>query len=603
VTCSSSASESATPLATEMGLPDAALWIDGRATQGAGSAERGLGRHVVELVDALHELSPEALGSIRLDSGLPAPEALASLEGEGLLGWGLDPPRRGEALPSLYHVPAPFESQRLDGVWPEWIRSGRHQVRTVVTLHDLVPLVMSDLYLRDNLLFKTVYEARLGLIRSAHQVLAISDNTAADAVRHLGIDPARITLISSGVSDSFSSLVTSVDQAAEILRRTHPSIRGGFLLYVGGGDPRKNMRRTVEAFARLPSAVRRSHQLVVVCKLGPQVTGELRVYARRLGIDDADLVFVGFVPDRELAAMYRSCALFVFPSLYEGFGLPILEAMSCGAPVAAAENSSIPEVLGDLRGTFDAADPNHIAATLHSILEDPEELQLLRERSRRRVAQFTWERVARKVLEGYERALRVPAGRWRGRPRKRIAVAAPWPPAASRAAASSERLVTALAERADVDVLARPTAKAFDRTPRPGVRVWGIDELDWLLELRSHDGYVYVLDGDPRDGPIMDALVKRPGIVLLHDVRLQPIYEARAEARWVDQRGRTALLERAAQPLREVQQHATALIVASREQLDALQKEEPADAAPTELIPPEKPGVIPERVIELLDLG
>ncbi len=450
----------------------------------------------------------------------------------------------------------------------------------MVTLHDLVPLVMPDLYLRDNLLFKTVYEARLGLIRSAHQVLAISDNTAADAVQHLGIDPARITLISSGVSDSFSSLVTSVDQAAEILRRTHPPIRDGFLLYVGGGDPRKNMRGTVEAFARLPSAVRRSHQLVVVCKLGPQVTGELRVYARRLGIDDADLVFAGFVPDRELAAMYRSCALFVFPSLYEGFGLPILEAMSCGAPVAAADNSSIPEVLGDLRGTFDAADPNHIAATVHRILEDPEELQLLRERSRRRVAHFTWERVARKVLEGYERALRVPAGRSRGRPRKRIAIAAPWPPAASRAAASSERLVTALAERADVDVLARPTAKAFDRTPRPGVRVWGIDELDWLLELRSHDGYVYVLDGDPRDGPIMDALVKRPGVVLLHD-----------------------LLGRAAQPLREVQQHAIALIVASREQLDALQEEEPADAAPTELIPPEKPASIPERVIELLDLG
>jgi glycosyltransferase involved in cell wall biosynthesis len=508
-----------------MSIPDASVWIDGRATQGVGSAKRGLGRHVVELVDALRELSPEALGSIRLDRGLPAPDALASCERAGLVGWGLDPPRQDEAMPSIYHVPAPFEAQRLAGVWPEWVRSGRHQIRTVVTLHDLVPLVMSDLYLRDNLLFKTVYEARLGLIRSAHQVLAISDNTAADAVQHLGIDPARITLISSGVSDSLSSLVTSVDEAAEILRRTHPTIREGFLLYVGGGDPRKNMKGTVDAFARLPSGVRRSHQLVVVCKLGPQVTGELRVHARRLGIDDADLRFVGFVPDRELAAMYRSCALFVFPSLYEGFGLPILEAMSCGAPVAAAANSSIPEVLGDLRGTFDAADPNDIAATLHRILEDPEELQLLRERSRGQVPHFTWERVARKVLDGYERALGVPGGRWQGRPRKRIAVAAPWPPDASRAAESSQQLVTALSEHADVDVLALPTAQAFDRAPRAGVRVWGIDELDWLLELRSHDGYVYVLDGDSRNGAIMDALAERPGVVLLYEVRLERIHQ------------------------------------------------------------------------------
>jgi hypothetical protein len=423
----------------------------------------------------------------------------------------------------------------------------------VVTLHDLVPLVMPDLYLRGNLLFKTVYEARLGLIRSAHQVLAISDSTAADAVQQLGIDPARITLISSGVSDSFSSVVASGDQAAEVLRRSHPAIRDGFLLYVGGGDPRKNMRGTVEAFARLPSAVRRAHQLVVVCKLGPQVTGELRVYARRLGIDDADLVFAGFVPDRELAALYRGCALFVFPSLYEGFGLPILEAMSCGAPVAAARNSSIPEVLGDDRGTFDAADPNDIAATVLRILDDPEELQLLRERSRQRVTRFTWDRVARGVLEGYERALEIPSGRWRGRPRKRIAVTAPWPPAASQAAASSERLVTALAEHADLDVLALPTAEAFDRTPRPGVRVWGIDELDWLLELRSHDGYVYVLDGDSANGPIVDALIERPGVVLLHDGRHDSVRE-----------------------------HATAIV---------------------EVSATENPGALAERVTELLELA
>ena len=166
--------------------------------------------------------------------------------------------------------------------------------------------------------------------------------------------------------------------------------------------------------------------------------------ARRLGIEDRDLLFAGFVRDRELAAMYRRCALFLFPSLYEGFGLPILEAMSCGAPVAAASNSSIPEVLGDLSGTFDASDPNDIAATLGRILQDPEELQLLRERSRRRVAHFTWERTAEKVIEGYERALEVPAGRVRSRrTRKRVAIVTPWPPQSSpqrRAASDWSRL-------------------------------------------------------------------------------------------------------------------------------------------------------------------
>ena len=119
-------------------------------------------------------------------------------------------------------------------------------------------------------------------------------------------------------------------------------------------------------------------------------------------------MITGFVSDRDLAALYRSCELFVFPSLYEGAGLPILEAMTCGAPVASSNASAMPELLGDLEATFDPTDPADIARSIREALETPGKLDELRERSRRRVALYSWERVARRTLEGYERALETP---------------------------------------------------------------------------------------------------------------------------------------------------------------------------------------------------
>src|SRR5215207_11327865 len=138
--------------------------------------------------------------------------------------------------------------------------------------------------------------------------------------------------------------------------------------------------------------------------------------ARPLSIRPRDLVLTGFVTDRQLAALYRACELFVFPSLYEGAGLPVLEAMSCGAPVAASNTTSIPELLGDPEGSFDPSDPSEIARCVGDVLETPGTLESLRDRSRRRVALYTWDRVARETVPAYERAMELPGrGRRLGR--------------------------------------------------------------------------------------------------------------------------------------------------------------------------------------------
>ncbi len=276
-----------------------------------------------------------------------------------------------------------------------------------MTLYDLIPLVFRDEYLSLPSwgAWAAAWNARLGLIRAADRVLTISHRTAADAIERLGIPEERITVIECGVSGELSSLVAPGAETESALRGVSSRIRPGYLLYVGADEPRKNLEGTIRSYALLPERLRAAHQLVITCKLPLIRRAQLQRFARSLGIARRQLVLTGFVPDRELAALYRGCGLFVFPSLYEGAGLPILEAMSCGAPVAASNTSSIPEILGDLEATFDPSDPVDIARCLERVVDDPQMLASLRERSRRRVRLFTWERVAKRTLAGYERAL------------------------------------------------------------------------------------------------------------------------------------------------------------------------------------------------------
>jgi glycosyltransferase involved in cell wall biosynthesis len=388
-----------------MSLPAGAVWLDARATQSLQYAERGIARFVSEHIAALMQLAPERIGFIGLDPELPVPASLEPLGASGRLqGHGRERP--AGSLPSIYHVMSPFEAALdFEDIWPTWVR--RSDCRLVVTLHDLIPLVLKDLYFGNTGWghWSTVWMARLGLIRSAHQVLTNSRRTADDAIDQLGIREERITVIESGVSDNLSSLVGSCSEAESLIKSVSRRIRRGFLLYVGGDEPRKNLEGTIRAFGLLPEALRRAHQLVITCKLPVLRRAQLMSFAHRLGIKQRDLVLTGFVPDRELAALYRGCELFVFPSLYEGAGLPILEAMSCGAPVAASNTSSIPELLGDTNATFDPTDPADIARCLSEVLGSPALLDSLRKRSSDRVRLFTWDRVAERTLEGYEGAI------------------------------------------------------------------------------------------------------------------------------------------------------------------------------------------------------
>jgi len=597
-----------------MSIPPGSVWLDARGAQSAQHAERGIARYVAEHIRALVKLAPEAIGSIGLDSRTPPPPSLESLVGTGKFAWHRRTRGPDRPVPEIYHVGSPFEaSLEFDDIWPVWMREGGS--RLVVTLHDLIPLIMYDEYVRDWGANGLSWVARLGLIRAAHHVVANSEHTASDAVEHLGIPEERITVIHSGVSSTHSSLVATKEAADRIIRETLPKVRPGFLLYVGGDDHRKNLDGALRAYAQLPQSMRDAHQLVIAFRVGPMRKFELRVAAQPLGIKPRDLIFTGFVTDEQLAALYRSCELFVFPSLYEGAGLPILEAMSCGAPVAASNTTSIPELLGDLEATFDPADPADIARRIREALETPGELDRLRERSRKRVRLYTWERVAELTLPAYEKALEqplptAPVRRVAKPGRKRLAFVTPWPPQDSPEAAHSRRLAAELAEHADLEVIVRTdtNGQPYDRSLE-GKAVLRTDaEFRWMRELRRYDACLLVLGNSLEHLHALETMLWAPGVVLCHDVQLLDLYREMGRIRnfwdpfWLEiklaqQYGdRHSVDELKLLPYDEtagerfsmtgdVQTHAQRVLVHSRHQADLLRLDRPPAAAPTEVVP------------------
>ena len=281
-------------------------------------------------------------------------------------------------------------------------------------------------------------------------------------MERLQVSPDRVHVIHAGTSEHFAGMYPSSAAAWAHLSRHLKSVRPGFVLSVGYFEFRKNMEGLIAAFGRLPAALRAQHQLVIVCAhLRPGQPELIRSLADRAGLGPDEFVLTDRVSDFDLGALYRACTLFVFPSFYEGFGLPMLEAMSCGAPVAASATTTGPEVLGDLEGTFEPHDPDSIASCLAGILSSPEALERLRARSRRRVGEYTWRRVAERSIEGYERAVAGTARRRSRRPR--IALVTPWPPERSWIGDYNRRLAGELGRRVDVDVVVGGAVDLYGR--------------------------------------------------------------------------------------------------------------------------------------------
>ncbi|MDH4136882.1 MAG: glycosyltransferase family 4 protein, partial [Anaerolineae bacterium] len=236
--------------------------------------------------------------------------------------------------------------------------------------------------------------------RRAQHIIAVSHATKADIVNQLGIPPEDISVVHNVIKAIFRP--NRSETLPETIRRRY-GLDEEFILGIGSADPRKNIVGLVSAYARLPSEQRARYQLRIVWTHS-FLQHELLILIDQLGVRGR-VRFLECVLDEDLAMLYNAATLFVFPSHYEGFGLPPLEAMACGTPVIAANNSSIPEVVGDAGLLVDSTDFDALATAMERALADAVLRAKLSRKGLERARQFSWERFGKETLKVYERSL------------------------------------------------------------------------------------------------------------------------------------------------------------------------------------------------------
>jgi glycosyltransferase involved in cell wall biosynthesis len=275
------------------------------------------------------------------------------------------------------------------------------RVPRIVTCHDLIPLVLARDYLAPLPGARALQWARdFARYRTARRVIAISAATKRDLIEHLSIAPERVDVIHLGVDhDRFnpSEMPDERRQLSERLGLTAP-----YLLYLGAGDVRKNLPLLIRAFARSRAAA--DLTLLLAGPISARQRARLQRTAEQSGVEQR-VRLLGYVEEPLLAALYRQCHAHVFPSSYEGFGLPILEAMACGAPTVTSALSSLGEVAGDAALTIPELDLELLATAIRRIVDDASLRATLRERGLARARSFTWQRCATQTLECYTRIL------------------------------------------------------------------------------------------------------------------------------------------------------------------------------------------------------
>lgn len=264
--------------------------------------------------------------------------------------------------------------------------------KKVITVHDIIPYLFPETYsiitqLRYKLFFKRT-------LKTADKIIANSERTKKDLINYFDVPSEKIRVTLLAADEIFKPL--SHTEVTEVKRRYE--LEFPFILYVGNLEKRKNIETLIKSYYQIKQRGI-NHKIVIVGKKGWK-SDNILAEISHLKLQD-DIVFTGYVSDEDLPALYNAASLFVYPSIYEGFGLPPLEAMSCGCPVITSNTSSLPEVVGDGGIMFDPHDIDELANLMYEVLTNNELKDDLIEKGLRRAKMFSWNKCAKETLEVY----------------------------------------------------------------------------------------------------------------------------------------------------------------------------------------------------------
>jgi glycosyltransferase involved in cell wall biosynthesis len=381
------------------------LALDVRTVTARGS---GVGNYVRHLLAGLRRVGPQH--DLHL---IHAPGNLAAL--------GEDP------CPDLY-LGTRFgqESHPLGDLWEHLVLPRRLNARAVqvlhgpcvivplgptpfakvATVHDLVPMLFPETVPKKYALYMTWLLKRVA--RATDRIIAVSQQTKRDLVENLGVEPAKVAVVHEAAQPEFRPVEDQEAIAAALARH---GVSRPFFLHAGNLEPRKNQARLVRAFLSRPE-LRERFQLVLAGAQGWLTTDIERELASLTSPAAAgEVLRLGYVPLKELVLLMNAAQAFVFPSLYEGFGLPVLEAMSCATPVITSNIGSLPEIAGQAALLVDPLDPGALAEAMLALAQDGGLRARLAREGLARAANFTWDEAARATLAVYQEAAREKAKR------------------------------------------------------------------------------------------------------------------------------------------------------------------------------------------------
>lgn len=416
----------------------------------------------------------------------------------------------------VFIITSPFDAQ-----YPTYQKEWFAETKVVTIVYDIIPYVMKDHYFprKEDMRW---YLEKLEQLSWADQLLVISQSVKDDLMNYLNFPGDNIHVIWGAPGEKFKKIQVSQQQKKELCKKF--KIDSPFVMCTGGDDERKNIAGLISAFGKLPRELIQNYQLVIVCKLQNTAVKRYTELAEKCGLKER-VVLTNFVSNEELVAFYNLASLVAFPSVYEGFGLPVVEAWACGTPVLTSNNSSLGQIGGEAAILVDPHSIDSIAKGLEVALQ-PEKLTELSELGQQRLQLFQWKKVAADTVS-YISELEIPLEK-ASNSKKKIAFFTPLPPLQSGISDYSVDILDALSQYFDIDVYVDTGYQVDCKLPdnvtcrvHTQYKVHQPEYMDTVFQVGNSEYHIYMWDYIRTYG----------GTMVLHDYNLHGVAQFEALAR------------------------------------------------------------------------
>lgn len=392
-------------------------------------------------------------------------------------------------------------------------------VKKSYLVYDLIPLVMDDEYYAkwpQNV--QTLYNERSKRLKESDIILTISESSKKDIIDFLKIEPAKIKVIYASTNELLINPKPNIEQKK--LLKEELKIDRPFIYSLTGNDPRKNNKGLISAFQKV-AQVNKDLILVIGGIKHPQEQEELIKFAEKEGLQNDRLVILGYVSEETLVALYQECEIFVFPSLYEGFGLPVLEAMRCGAAVITSDCSSLPEIVGDSAIIINPLDEQALECEIKKLISDNNLRDELVNKGFKQAKKFNWEKVVIDSLSYYRELIYGDLQKNNSISKPQLAYFSPLNPQSSGISDYSEELLFYLRDYFDITIF----VKGYKPNNEFIINTFKVVDVDnHMDEMNYFEKRIYHIGNNELHGWIIDTLEKYPGFVVLHDLNLFGFY-------------------------------------------------------------------------------